>query len=373
MSEEEHAGLYIHVPFCRTKCRYCDFYSLTSLSRIPRWLKALQKEIMLYEGRLEAFDSLYLGGGTPTLLDQGDLAALMEGLFDHYAFSPDTEITLEANPDDLSPERPGQIRSLGFNRISLGVQSFDDGELALLGRRHTARQAERVVDEIRSGGFSNLGIDLMYGIPGQTLDGWIRTLNRGLAFQPEHLSCYQLTIAKGTPFARMQEQGTFLPLGEEMERAFFLATAEHLEKNGYTQYEISNFARNGLYTSRHNSKYWRHIPYLGLGPSAHSFHHGLRWWNVKSLRDYCTILEGAKAPVAGSENLTPEQLHLEALVLGFRTASGVDRRLLTRQPGSEKILGDLETSGLLTSVGERVVPTREGFLVADGLPLLFSG
>lgn len=372
MSKVEPPGLYIHVPFCRTKCPYCDFYSQTTLSLAPVWLKGLRREIMHCKARFGIFDSLYLGGGTPSLLRKEDLDILMEDLFHHFNFSPGAEITIEANPDDLTAERLNHLRSLGFNRISLGVQSFNDRDLALLRRRHSALQTKTALEGIRAVGFANLNIDLMYGIPGQTRGGWIRNLEQALAFDPEHLSCYQLTIMEGTPFGQMVDRGEINPPDDEMGRALFLLTAEHLEQGGYIHYEISNFAREEAFISRHNSKYWRHTPYLGLGPAAHSFCAGSRWWNARSVREYCEILDSGRPPVVGSERLSREQLHLEALYLGFRTMNGVDRKLLPEGQGTDKTLRALSASGLIRLQGKRVLPTREGFLVADSLPLLFS-
>jgi putative oxygen-independent coproporphyrinogen III oxidase len=373
MNEIEHPGLYVHVPFCRTKCPYCDFFSLTSLSLTAQWLDGILREAVIYRDRFEGFDSLYLGGGTPSLLNGSQLSTLTDGLFRHFSFSPGSEMTIEANPDDITDEKLGLLKDLGFNRMSLGVQSFDDRDLRILKRRHSAQRSERAVERIRAAGFTNLSLDLIYGVPGQSESAWIRTLRKALAFNPEHLSCYQMTIPAGTPFGEMLARGEIMSPGEERERAFFLLTAEILEERGYIHYEISNFARGRSFEARHNRKYWHHVPYLGLGPSAHSFSDGSRWWNRRSLPDYCRALSLGTPPVAGMERLSHEQRHLENLYLGFRTRDGVGRNLLADRPGADKILRDLAGSGLITFQGEKVIPTREGFLVADSLPLLFSG
>ncbi|MFI5332047.1 MAG: coproporphyrinogen-III oxidase family protein, partial [Desulfobaccales bacterium] len=191
------SGLYIHIPFCKTKCPYCDFCSITSPDLIPAYLEALEKEAQLYQGSFAAFDSLYLGGGTPSLLDAEQLTALVKNLRRHFAFAPDTEFTLEANPDDITTEKLRLFRDLGINRLSLGAQSFDENELVFLQRRHTARQTRQAIELIRTAGFRNLGLDLMYGLPGQSPDTWLQTLETALSFTPEHLSCYQLTVAGG--------------------------------------------------------------------------------------------------------------------------------------------------------------------------------
>lgn len=373
MSNNKNPGLYIHVPFCRTKCPYCDFYSVTSPSLVSEWMDGLRKEALLYKDRFTAFDSLYLGGGTPTLLAGRELTTLMDGLFRHLTFSPDTEITIEANPDDITLEKLALLRDLGTNRISLGVQSFDDRELQYLGRRHTARQTEKALEWIRTSGFTNVGVDLMYGFTGQTEASWVQTMKHALDFKPEHLSCYQMTFEEGTPFGKMLAEGRIEPLGEEKERDFFLLTSRFLEEHGYLHYEISNFARSEEFFSRHNQKYWQHVPYLGLGPSAHSFQDGVRWWNYRSIRRFCRALADGKLPVDGTETLSTEQLRLESLYLGFRTRDGVSIKTLhNSSPRSDEILSRLQKSGLVRVLKNRALPTREGFAVADRLPLLFS-
>ena len=365
-------GLYVHIPFCRGKCLYCDFYSVTSLSLVPAYLEALAVEARLYQGRFATFDSLYLGGGTPSLLEVAPLTALMKNLRRHFSFAPDTEVTVEANPDDLTWDKLALLKDLGVNRLSLGVQSFDAGELRFLGRRHTARQAEQALKLARAAGFRNIGVDLIHALPGQKEAAWVRTLKKALSFRPEHLSCYQLTLAPETPLGRKQARGVITPLGEEAERRFFLLTSRFLEARGYLHYEVSNFARGESFTCRHNRKYWRHATYLGLGPAAHSFENGRRWWNHASLREYCRVLKSGAAPVAGEETLTPEQLQLETLFLGLRTREGLPFEALGRHSRSAA-LAKLTASGLLRVHRGRVTPTREGLVVADRLPLWLAG
>jgi oxygen-independent coproporphyrinogen-3 oxidase len=372
MSNSENPGLYIHVPFCRTKCPYCDFYSITSLSLVPDWRKALLREILAYKDRFTFFDSLYLGGGTPSLLSGRDLKTLFEGLFRHFSFSQDTEITIEANPDDITREKLGVFKDLGVTRISMGVQSFDSRELQTLGRRHTASEAEEAIDRIRGCGFANLGVDLMYGLPGQLSSGWVSTLTRALDSRPEHLSCYQLTLHDETPFGKMLTQGRIQPLAEEEERTLFMLTAKFLEQKGYIHYEISNFARQEAHMARHNRKYWHRTSYLGLGPGAHSFWEGVRWWNVNSVTRYCELIGRSMLPVGGSERLSEEQQQLEYLYLGLRTREGIDLSLVRHQPGADKALTQLQAANLVEVYGDRVIPTLQGFVVADSLPLLFK-
>ena len=365
------AGLYIHVPFCQRKCPYCDFASGTDLAMVADWLRAIQREMWFYRDFAPEFDTLYLGGGTPSLLTSRQLSILLESLQEHFAFAPDTEITLEANPDDPTPQVLKYYRELGITRLSLGVQSFDDRELAFLGRRHDADQALRAISWAREAGFAKLGLDLIYGLPGQTFDQWQNNLEAALSFYPEHLSCYQLTIEAGTPLARLQAEGQFRSLSEEAEREFFLLTSKFLEDQGYLHYEISNFARGSDNRSRHNGKYWNHTPYLGLGPAAHSFRDGRRWWNHRFLKDYCQALSAGAAPVADEEILTPEQVRLEALYLGLRTREGVDLDLLLDGQRGTIGLEEMVKAGLAEVRNNRLMPTREGLVVADRLALGF--
>ena len=372
MTEFTHPGLYVHVPFCKTKCPYCDFASVTSLSSVPDWLGAVKRETRLYEDRFSRFDSLYLGGGTPSLLSEQELGSLVSLLHRTFRISRDAEFTVEMNPDDLASDKLSVLRELGVNRVSLGVQSFDDGELRFLKRRHTAEQALRALDELKAAGFSNVGVDLMYGLPGQAEESWMRTLEQAVRFSPEHLSCYELTLHENTPFGDLQARGEIAPLGESKQSAFFLLTSAFLEEKGYIHYEVSNFAKGEETLCRHNLKYWSRAPYLGLGPSAHSFQEGVRWWNLRDLEAYCGALAEGKAPVAGSETLTPEQVYLETILLGFRTRDGVDREIFRGRPGTEEVLGHLRRAGVVRGLKGKIVPTVKGVLVADSLPLLFA-
>jgi putative oxygen-independent coproporphyrinogen III oxidase len=365
-------GLYIHIPFCKSKCPYCDFYSITTTDQIEAFLSALDAEARLYRDQFPNFDSLFLGGGTPSLLTGPQFAALMEILRRYFTFAADSEITIEANPDDITAEKLRFFRELGVNRLSLGVQSCDEAELRFLGRRHTARQTAAAIELIRAAGFANLGLDLMYGLPGQSLDAWLKTLEQALSFAPEHLSCYQLTLAPETPLGRRFAAGQFTPLEEEIQREFFLLTAKYLTARGYLHYEVANFAREEHYVCLHNLKYWNHTPYLGLGPAAHSFKAGRRWWNISSVENYCSSLNAGQPPVAEAETLTPEQIRLETLALGFRTREGVSLDTIREHPGGEATVAALTRAGLVRVDRERVIATASGLVVADRLPLEFA-
>jgi oxygen-independent coproporphyrinogen-3 oxidase len=372
MNNKELPGLYVHIPFCKTKCPYCDFYSIIDHTDMDRFLGALKKETVLYGKTFRQFDSLYFGGGTPSLIDEKRLAEIFIALRTQFTFSPDTEITIEMNPDDVTAERLESYRNLGVNRISIGVQSLNDKELAFLKRRHTAEGAKKALTLIQGHGFDNVGIDLMNGLPGQTEKHWMKTLEETLSFKPAHISCYQLTIGSKTVFGKMAQEGKLAMPSEEKQRKIFLSTSRFLQERGFIHYEVSNFARGKKYRSRHNLKYWRHIPYLGLGPAAHSFHNNRRWWNVKSVEQYCAALNKNSTPMEADEKLSPEQLELERLFLGFRNLEGVRIKDTLDKPSYETALKRLITSKLVEIRSGQVIPTVKGYLIADRLPLMFS-
>lgn len=367
-------GLYVHVPFCATKCRYCAFASGTCLDRAPAWSDAVQREARRRTRRPDfaPFDTLYLGGGTPGLLEPGLLSGLLERLRQTLAFATDVEATIEANPGDVSPERAAAWRAMGLNRASLGVQSLDDADLRFLGRRHDAARAVSALEALRTAGFADVGIDLIYGLPGQTLASWRSVLRRALAMRPTHVSCYCLTVEAGTPLARSVRQGTITVPDDARIEAQFLEASATLGAAGYVHYEVSNFALGDGHRSRHNGKYWRHVPYLGLGPAAHSFDGRRRWWNVRSIEAYLRRDAAGRAPTAATEHLDATQLRLEDLALGFRTAEGVELDLLGRGPAVQATLQRQILDGRVEVRSGRAVPTVRGFLVADALARAFA-
>lgn len=372
MNNKDLPGLYIHVPFCKTKCPYCDFYSITDPSLIQSWLDGIEKEALIYNQEwLPAFDTLYIGGGTPSVLDEYGLGRLMDILRNSFSFAPDTEVTIEVNPDDITASRLACYKTLGINRLSMGIQSLQEAELRFLQRRHTAIAAERAMELMQSSGFRNFGVDLMYGFHGQTRKSWTDTIERVLSWGPAHLSCYQLTVSDGTPFGRMVSEGKLKRITEGQERRFFTHTSHFLQDHGFIHYEVSNFAKGEEYFSCHNLKYWQRAPYLGLGPGAHSFRDNVRWWNYRSVKDYCRLLLEGKRPVAGQERLSPEQVRLEMLLLGFRTARGVNMDDIVDQPFNGEMLARLTSSGIVRVEENRVSPTLNGYLIADRLPLMF--
>jgi len=366
-------GLYIHIPFCLSKCHYCDFYSLTSISAIADFLDALSKEMEIYVGRFNSLDTVYIGGGTPSLLGPREVENILAGVRENFHLTSDPEITIETNPADLSRSFLASIRGSGINRINVGVQSFDENVLGFLGRRHSVNQAFSAVEASRKAGFANVGLDLIYGTPGQDIDSWLNNLRKAVVLSPEHISCYQLTFEPRTPLGRRYQAGELIVPGEELQHQFFMKTSEFLEDAGYIHYEVSNFARKEEYASRHNQKYWDHSPFLGLGPSAHSFLGNQRWWNYRSLDRYLTSINAGNLPVEETETLTLEQLRLEAFYLGLRTKKGISLQgfknqyhydLLTEK---EKILGRLEEEGFIFIEDGCLHPTRTGLAIADSL------
>jgi oxygen-independent coproporphyrinogen-3 oxidase len=364
-------GLYIHIPFCLKKCDYCDFYSGTSLTRVPVFLEGLFREMELYRGRFDGFDTVYIGGGTPSVLSARQIGDIFAAIRTNFNLLPDQEITVETNPGDLSLPYLESLHEIGINRLITGVQSFDNGVLRFLGRRHSAEEAASAIEDARKAGFKNIGLDLIYGVPGQGLGSWLETLNQALACQPEHLSCYQLTLEHGTPLGRKLAKGEFVLPGEDLQYEFFMKTSEILEDAGYMHYEVSNFARGMTFASRHNQKYWSHTPYLGLGPAAHSFQGDHRWWNHRSLEKYVDSLKGWKLPIGGAERLTTEQLALESFSLGLRTRAGVNLEKISYRAG-KGFLDQLLREELVVLEDGFLRPTRSGLAVADGLTALFA-
>ncbi len=374
--KEEQAGLYIHIPFCLSKCGYCSFYSIELVSLIPEYVTALKKEIKHYRNIFSSFDTIYIGGGTPSLLTVQQLSDIFETVNKYYKIDKNAEITLEANPGDTSSEYLKALRGIGITRLNIGIQSFDDRILKFLGRRHYAKEANAAIEAARAAGFDNLGIDLIYGIHGMSIKSWENTLQKAVSFAPEHISCYQLSLDVKIPlYKKYSSEGWRLP-DENTELKLFIITAETLEKSGYTHYEVSNFARGNKFKSRHNQKYWCHTPYLGLGPAAHSFLNNKRWWNKAAVKTYLNEIAQSKMPVEDSETLSAEQLQLEALFLGLRTISGIDLKRYKIKYGADllndkKIIIDaLIKNKLMELKNGFLCPTRAGMAIADSLALI---
>ena len=373
------AGLYLHVPFCSVVCPYCDFAVRTGRPRHHlRYAEALVLEIERQGDTSFSFDSIYLGGGTPSALLPPELERILTAVRRELVVEPTATVSMEANPEDVSTESLAAWRALGVSTFSLGVQSFDDASLKLLGRRHSGEQARRSVDLALEAGFDTVSVDLIFALPGRDETTWRRELATTAALEPQHVSCYQLTFHEGTPFHRKRERGELREPGENEQAGLFHLTHRLLAESGFEAYEVSNFARGPEHRSRHNRKYWRHVPYLGLGPSAHSFDGRRRWWNLRSLDDWQDAVEAGRRPVAEEETLAPQDLALEALMLGLRTTEGVDLGLihertgLDLRAGNAAVLDRLEREGLLRVEGDQLLPTLTGLAVADSLPTLFT-
>ena len=374
--QSEKAGLYIHIPFCASKCGYCSFYSIKSINLIPAFLSALNREMEFYKNLFTSFDTVYIGGGTPSLMTSQQLAKIFIAINKFYKINDKAEITIEVNPGDVSFEYFQSLRSLGINRVNIGIQSFDDDILKFLGRRHSAKDGVAAIDSARRAGFTNVGIDLIYGVHHRDINLWKRTLQKSLSFTPEHISCYQLSLEAKTPLHKQYEVEAIKLPQENQQAKFFVITSEILENAGYIHYEVSNFARNEYLKSKHNMKYWQHAPYLGLGSAAHSFLENRRWWNKPSVNNYLKEIARGKMPVENEEILSAEQLKLEALFLGLRTKAGIDLERYKTKYGADlfvdkqTIIDALIKNNLVELKDGFLRPTRSGMAVADSLALI---
>lgn len=371
------AGIYVHVPFCSAICPYCDFaVSVGNSDRCEEYLAAIEVEVLEQsppQFSETEFDTVYFGGGTPTILSQDQLARLRQLLSDHYRLAPDTYWTIEANPEDVQDDCARGWRELGFDMVSLGVQSFCDDELRFLGRRHRGHDAQVAVERCLSAGFDTVSIDLMFGLPDQAASTWRQSLDLAVDLRPDHVSCYQLTVHEGTPFARRQLRGQLEELSDTGQGDLFLLTRDTLTAGGLEAYEVSNFARTPSHRSRHNQKYWQHVPYLGIGPSAHSFDGRRRWWNERSFRDYCGQLDRGSRPVAGEESLTDDDFALEVVMLRLRTIEGLDLEAFEARFGYDLRYANRSrwethvAAGLAIPSDQHFRLTEEGLAVADGI------
>ena len=321
------AGIYIHVPFCESRCAYCDFYSTTLLRHRSAYVDTVCRELQLRLPELQGapIETIYFGGGTPSTLRIEELSSILTSLrnFQLSTFNFQlAEITLEANPDDLTEEYVQGLRTLPFNRVSIGIQTFHDRTLKLVGRRHTAQEAIEAVHRCQRMGLTNISIDLMYGLPGETLEDWTYSLEQAIALRVPHISAYHLTYEEGTRLWHMKEQGIVSAIDEEQSIGAFELLREKLLAAGYEHYEISNFSLPG-YHSRHNSSYWKGIPYIGLGPGAHSYDGSNRRWNLSSLADYIATPPGEDVPHE-VEHLSTEERYDERIITELRTARGID-------------------------------------------------
>ena len=367
------AGIYIHIPFCKRRCIYCDFFSTTQSEKKSAYVHALCRELEMRKDYLEGEDieTIYLGGGTPSQLLREELEEIFNHIYKVYPVKENAEITLEANPDDLTPEYVAMLRQLPINRISMGIQTFQEETLKLLHRRHTAVQAIEAFRRCREAGFQNISIDLMYGLPGETLDTWIADLQQAIDLRPEHISAYHLIYEEGTALWKLREQHQVEEADEDLSVSLFSTLIEQLSEAGYQHYEISNFCLPGLH-SRHNSSYWTGKKYLGCGPSAHSFNGVSRQWNVASLESYIKGVEEGELDVE-VEELDLYTRYNDFVLTSIRTAWGMPLSKLRSDFGEElyrycmRMAKPHLEQGVL-EIGEDVLRlTRKGIFVSDGI------
>jgi oxygen-independent coproporphyrinogen-3 oxidase len=363
-------GLYVHIPFCPQHCPYCAFAVVTGHKGFyERYVEAVGREIRTWSplAARGPLRTVFFGGGTPSMLTPGQLQRLLDTIVAVLGIAADAEISLEANPSTADADKFRAFRELGVNRLSLGVQAFEDTDLRILGRMHSAAEAEQAYRTARRAGFANVNIDLMFGIPGTPRQHWRRTLQRTIALQPEHVSTYSLTIEEGTRFAQRYQQGRLRPVSDDDDAWAYAHAMETLQAAGYEQYEVSNFARAG-YRSRHNWGYWHGAAYLGVGLAAHTFLDRRRRWNVSDLKTYIDRLEAGRSPCAGEERLDAVTRRREEVLLQLRTCAGVALRAeeMAALQGQPKFQGLLQ-AGLIQHCAGRLRLTPEGFPVADAI------
>lgn len=365
------AGLYIHIPFCKQACHYCDFHFSTLLSNKENLIKALIKEIEIQKYYLkgEVIKTIYFGGGTPSILSQDEINSILNSIQTNFSIEADAEITLEANPDDLSKGSLLNYKAAGINRLSIGIQSFDDRVLRFLNRAHDSSKAIESVELAREVGFSNISIDLIYSIPDQSLEDWLRNIRYALSLSPEHISAYSLTIEEKTVFGNWAKKGKLFAMAEDPSATQFEVLMETLADNGFEQYEISNFCKHG-FVSKHNSSYWNQENYLGVGPSAHSFNGSLRQFNVRNNSFYVKSIEKGEIP-GEVEILTRENKINETILICIRTSQGLELQQLKTQYGYDipvlfkMKIDQMIGQELITVVNNRLMLTKKGKLVAD--------
>lgn len=367
------AGIYIHIPFCRRACHYCNFHFSTSLKLQNDFLEALLKELRLRRDYLQGqpVDTIYFGGGTPSLLSPTQLAAIMSAIDEHFTVSSNAEITLEANPDDISALNVDGWRTVGVNRLSIGVQSFFDADLRWMNRAHNAAHAENALLLAQTGGIENISVDLIYGTPGLSNDQWMENMQRVVALGIPHLSCYALTVEAGTALWSMIEKNRTPAVNTDQQAEQFLIMSDFLTSQGYEHYEISNFAIPGK-RSAHNSAYWNGRHYLGLGPSAHSFNGESRQWNVANNALYIQALANGELSFE-REVLTGTQRFNEYVMTSLRKSEGLDKHYMRAAFGDTAVATSLKLSQPFVSRGwieeddNRIWLTRQGKLFADGI------
>lgn len=360
-------GLYIHIPFCKSKCFYCDFYSIEENDFLDLFIENLSKEIRFYKNT--EIDTIYFGGGTPSILSYRHLDKIISDINKYLRPKKGIEFTLEANPGDLKRAYIRNLAGMGINRISLGIQSFYNNSLVFLGRRHDDHDIERSINLIKDMGI-DLSIDIIWGLPRH--DHTMENLKIANNYKPEHISVYELTYSKGTRLFFEKEQGKLEIFPEEKKEFLYFEISEYLERNNYLHYEVSNFSLGEDKYCRHNLKYWDHSPYLGLGPSSHSFDGIYRWWNYKDIYKYCDLLKNNRLPVKGREKLDNEMMKSESIMLGLRMKNGFSSSVLINNNENNNTLKYLKNKGFIIEKKDRIIPTKKGMLAADYISSLFN-
>ena len=366
-------GLYIHIPFCKSRCIYCAFYSTTAEQMKQAYVDAVCREMELRKAVYEkegkdvgkTLATVYLGGGTPSQLSPTQLQQLFDTIARHYDVSDDAEITIECNPDDVTEAFAELLRSLPVNRVSMGAQTFDDDRLQFIHRRHTSEQVTTAIQRLRKKGIHNISIDLMYGFPEETLEEWEYDIQQALALNVEHISAYALTYEEGTPLYRLQEEGKVKEIDEERSLAMYDRLIDRLQEAGYEHYEISNFARKG-WRSRHNSSYWQLVPYIGIGAAAHSYDGRRRQWNIADINSYINHIQQGIVPAEG-ELLDKDSRYNDHVMLALRTCEGLDLSTLDSDERSycEETAKKFVLDGLLVKTDNHLRLSRKGLFVSD--------
>ena len=367
------AGIYLHLPFCRKLCFYCDFYHVISPGDNSRFTESLLKEASLRQGYLrgEPVSTIYLGGGTPSLFSPAELADILKKLGEIFPVESNCEITAELNPDDIDKDYAQALKDTGINRISLGVQSWKDTDLKALNRRHDSAQAIAALEELLKAGFDNVTIDLIYGIPGMSLSEWGSNIDFSLSFAIKHLSAYHLTFEPGTVFGKMLEKGLISEIDEEESASQFNMLIEKTESAGFVQYEIPNFGLPG-YFSVHNSNYWKQVNYIGLGPSAHSYNGYSRQWNTRDIKKYIQSVNAGN-PLFESEELNSRKRFNEYIMTSLRTMWGIDLDYVEKKFEKEgydyivNMSGKFREYGLMRQDKKNLVLTNQGKLISDNI------
>lgn len=366
------AGIYLHIPFCKTRCTYCDFYTLTNETQIDNFVDAICSEAAIRSvDTKENIKTIYFGGGTPSRLNKNQFEKIFEALYNNYTIDPEAEITVEANPDDLSEDYIKRLSELSVNRLSIGIQSFNDKELVFLSRRHTSQQAVNSVNLAQRYGFNNISVDLMYGLPNQTKEIWSENLKKTTDLGIQHLSAYHLIYEEKTKMYNMLKAGSIKPIEEELSTEMFSMLIDWMKRHGFIQYEISAFGIEGHF-SQHNTSYWKNRKYVGLGPAAHSYDGYDRSWNIASLIRYIKGVETGKLE-RQAEHLSLNEKYNEFILTGLRTMWGINLNEMKTMFNDKLYNYCMENSqryintGKLSIQDDTMKLTREGIFISDGI------